>query len=103
MFVPGASSLSWLVRPCERVAKLAPLAVADFAPYEGKIRDGDEHRRLRRTPSRSPPQRMFTARATTSAIVTSEISDCRLITSFASTESGCVSVGLSAVALVSET
>ena len=46
---------------------------------------------------------MLTARETTRPIVTSEISDCRPMTIFACTLSGIVSVGLKAVALVSDT
>src|SRR5436305_12845424 len=46
--------------------------------------------------------RMLTARATASATVTNEASDCRLISHLAVAVSGIVSVGLNAVALVSE-
>jgi hypothetical protein len=43
---------------------------------------------------------MFTARATTSTMVTIEMTDCTLIAIFAQRESGITSVGLNAVALV---
>ena len=46
---------------------------------------------------------MLTARAITRPMVTSETSDCRLMSDFAVGVSGIVSVGLKAVALVSET
>jgi hypothetical protein len=48
-------------------------------------------------------ERMFTARATTNPTVTSDASDCALISHFAVGVSGIVSVGLNAVAFVSET
>ena len=47
--------------------------------------------------------RMFTARATTSPIVTSDTIACAPISAFAVCVSGIVSVGLNAVALVSDT
>jgi hypothetical protein len=50
-----------------------------------------------------PHARMFTARATTRPIVTSEISDCMSISIFAIGLSGIVSVGLNALALVNDT
>ena len=46
---------------------------------------------------------MLTARATTSPIVSSEVSDCRLIRIFANGVKGIVSVGLNAVAFVNDT
>ena len=45
-------------------------------------------------------ERMFTARATMSAPVTSEMLDCSIMASFDQRENGMVSVGLKAVALV---
>ncbi len=46
---------------------------------------------------------MFTARATTSPIVTSDTNACAPISAFAVCVSGIVSVGLNAVALVNDT
>ena len=43
---------------------------------------------------------MLTARATTSATVTMEMTDCRAMASFAQRDSGITSVGLNADALV---
>jgi len=46
---------------------------------------------------------MLTARAMTNAAVTRETADCSIIDSFAHRDSGIVSVGLNAVALVNDT
>ena len=46
---------------------------------------------------------MFTARAMTSAAVTSDTAACSIIASFAHRDIGMVSVGLNAVALVNDT
>ncbi len=52
---------------------------------------------------RTPHCRMLTARATTRRTVSSDTTDCRVISSFAQVDSGIVSVGLKAVALVKAT
>jgi len=57
----------------------------------------------RRDPGLSGQLRMLTAREITRATVSSEASDCSIISSFAHGVSGMVSVGLNAVALVNET
>jgi len=53
--------------------------------------------------SRGTYSRMLTARAMTNAAVTRETADCSIIDSFAHRDSGIVSVGLNAVALVNDT
>ena len=62
---------------------------------------------LRRPPSPTPNTlasqcRMFTARATTSTMITIDSPDWSIISSFAGRESGITSVGLNAVPFVNE-
>ncbi len=57
-------------------------------------------KRVYRAMPQSDNCKMLTARATTSATVTRDTADCRVIAIFDQRDSGMVSVGLKAVALV---
>ena len=96
-----------------RAGTISPTAMAFFAMNDGfprrttgEVVASAAHEDRRRGAGTGPPAayfKMLTARAATSPIVSSDTSDCTPISSLARGVSGIASVGLKAVADVSDT
>jgi hypothetical protein len=81
------------LRQCGRAPRRVPMSCRPSSPASVCPHD----------PWSARQRRMLTARAITSATVTTEIADCASIVTLAHWVMGMVSVGLNAVALVNET